>query len=75
LHGPYEYLSHRTGKKTQTIFLNKIKLPYAHKWVSNYKEILQMLYTLSEINYELLRYYYKELEKDETAGKRKRKRA
>lgn len=64
LHGPYNYLSHRTGKKTQTIFLNKAKLQYTEKWINNYKRLIQAIYELSDVNFKLLRYYYMQIDKD-----------
>jgi len=58
LHGPYKYLSHR-GKKTQMIFLNKSKLPYAIRGIKEYQSLIKMLYQISEINFQMLRYYHK----------------
>ena len=61
LHGPYSYLSHRSRKSINMIFLNKKKLPYAAKGVKEYNEIVDMLYRISEINFEILRYYHERL--------------
>lgn len=61
LHGPYNYLSHRSRKSINMIFLNKKKLPYAAKGVKEYNEVIDMLYRISEINFEILRYHYERL--------------
>jgi hypothetical protein len=65
LHGPYFYLSHRYGKKTQTVFLNETKLGYAKQWIKDYKRLIRLVYRLSEVNFRLLRYYYDKLEDEE----------
>jgi hypothetical protein len=65
LHGPYPYLSHRYEDRSQTIFLNEVKLRHAGEWISNYKELIQTIYRLSEINFLLLRYHYDKLEGEE----------
>jgi len=62
LHGPYDYLSHRYGKKTQTIFLNEKKLGYSREGIKAYNKLLKRLYRLSEINFRILRYHYDKLE-------------
>ena len=62
LHGPYDYLSHRYGKKTRTIFLNRKKLIHAKKGIKAYNKLLNNLYLLSEINFRILRYHYGKLE-------------
>ncbi len=61
LHGPYSYLSHRSRKSINMIFLNKKKLPYANKGVKEYSEAMDTLYRLSEINFEILRYHHERL--------------
>lgn len=61
LHGPYQYLSHRYGNRTQTILLTKSKLPYAKAWVANYKDLVQTIYELCEVNFRLLRYHHDKL--------------
>lgn len=58
LHGPYQYLSHRHGNRTQTIVLTKSKRPHARAWVANYKRLIQTVYELSEVNFRLLRYHH-----------------
>ena len=60
-HGPYDYLSHRSKKKTQMIFLNKIKKKHALKGIQQYRELIDTIYRISEINFNILRYYYKRL--------------
>ena len=62
LHGPYHYLSHRYRDKTQTIFLNEVKLTHAREWIANYKALIEHIYKLSEINFRVLRYHYDKLE-------------
>ncbi|MFH1752787.1 MAG: DUF6788 family protein [Candidatus Omnitrophota bacterium] len=61
LHGPYDYLSHRSKKGINTIFLNKTKLPLAQKGVLEYNEAIDLIYRLAEINFHVLRYYYDKL--------------
>ena len=61
-HGPYDYLSHRSRDKTQMIFLNKIKRGEAIKGLDEYKKLIDTIYRISEINFNLIRYYYKEME-------------
>ena len=61
LHGPYSYLSHRSRKSINMIFLNKKKLPYAAKGVEEYSEAIDTLYRISEINFEILRYHHERL--------------
>lgn len=61
LHGPYPYLSHRSPKSINMIFLNKAKLPYAEKGVKEYSELIGIIYRVSVINFEILRYHYARL--------------
>lgn len=61
LHGPYQYLSHRSRKSINMIFLNKKKLPIAVKGVREYNEIIELIYRLSEMNFEILRYHHAQL--------------
>ena len=62
LHGPYHYLSHRYSNKTQTLFLNEVKLRFATEWIANYKRLIKTVYRLSEINFRILRYHYEKLD-------------
>lgn len=61
LHGPYPYLSHRSPKSINMIFLNKTKLPYAVKGVREYNELIELVYRISVINFEILRYHHTQL--------------
>jgi hypothetical protein len=61
LHGPYPYLSHRSRKSINMIFLNKKKFPIAAKCVKNYDDVIILIYRISEINFKILRYHYAEL--------------
>ncbi|MDP2928444.1 MAG: hypothetical protein Q8O01_00075 [Candidatus Omnitrophota bacterium] len=61
LHGPYPYLSHRSRKSINMIFLNKKKFPIAVKCVKNYDDAINLIYRISEINFKILRYHYAEL--------------
>ncbi len=61
LHGPYQYLSHRSRKSINMIFLNKKKLPRAAKGVREYSELIDLIYRISEINFEILRYHHARL--------------
>lgn len=62
-HGPYQYLSHRGRKKTQMVFLNNTKLKFASKGIKEYKQLINTIYEISEINFQILRYHYRELDK------------
>lgn len=61
LHGPYKYLSHRSRKRINMIFLNNKKQRYANKGLAQYQELIETIYKISEINFELLRYHYNKL--------------
>lgn len=61
-HGPYDYLSHRSAEKTQMIFLNKIKKGKALKGIAEYKKLIDTIYRISELNFNILRYYYKNID-------------
>ena len=61
LHGPYQYLSHRSRKSINMIFLNKKKLSRAAKGVREYNELIDLIYRISEINFEILRYHHARL--------------
>ena len=61
LHGPYQYLSHRSKKSINMIFLNKKKLPIAKAGVQEYDEVIELIYRIAEINFEILRYHHERL--------------
>ena len=61
LHGPYNYLSHRSKKSINTIFLNKKKLPLAQKGIKEYDEAIDIIYRIADINFTILRYHYDKL--------------
>jgi len=61
LHGPYSYLSHRSRKTINMIFLNKKKLPLAKEGVRDYNDIIELIYRIAEINFQILRYHYDKL--------------
>lgn len=61
LHGPYQYLSHRSKKSINMIFLNKKKLALARAGVREYDEIIALIYRIADINFEILRYHYERL--------------
>lgn len=61
LHGPYQYLSHRSKKSINMIFLNKKKLAIAKVGVQEYNEAIELIYRIAEINFEILRYHYARL--------------
>ena len=61
LHGPYKYLSHRGIKKTQMIFLNEKKLKHARGGIKEYQKLIEGIYRISEMNFKILRYHYKEI--------------
>lgn len=69
-HGPYSYLSHRSKEKTQMIFLNKVKREYASRGIRQYKELIDTIYRISEINFNILRYYYNKIGDKILGGKR-----
>ena len=61
LHGPYNYLSNRSRKSMNTIFLTERKLPYAKKGIKEYDEAIDIIYAVAEINFEILRYHHARL--------------
>ena len=61
LHGPYNYLSHRSRKGINTIFLTDKKLRYAKDGIRQYNEAIDLIYKIAEINFEILRYYHEAL--------------
>jgi hypothetical protein len=60
-HGPYNYLSHRSRKSMNTIFLNKKKLSIAKEGVRQYDEAINIIYNMAEINFKILRYHHERL--------------
>lgn len=58
LHGPYNYLSHRSRKGMNTIFLTDKKLHYAKDGIRQYNEAIELIYKIAEINFEILRYHH-----------------
>lgn len=63
LHGPYTYLAHRSPTGANMIFLNKTKLFYASQGIRQYQELIKLIYRISQINFEILRYHYERLPK------------
>lgn len=61
LHGPYHYLSHRSKRSINMIFLTKKKLVFAELGVQEYDEAINLIYRIAEINFEILRYHYERL--------------
>ena len=61
LHGPYNYLSHRSTKGMNTIFLTEKKLRYAKNGIRQYDEAIELIYKIAEINFEILRYHHERL--------------
>ena len=60
-HGPYNYLSHRSKKSNNTIFLNKKKLSIAKEGVRQYDEAINIIYGIAELNFKILRYHHERL--------------
>ncbi len=63
LHGPYKYLAHRSPSGANMIFLNKAKQLYADQGVRQYRNLIELIYRISRINFEILRYHYEKLPK------------
>ncbi len=61
LHGPYNYLSSRSRKSINTIFLTGRKLPYAKRGIHEYNEAIDIIYRIAEINFKILRYHHARL--------------
>ena len=61
LHGPYSYLSHRSRKSNNTIFLTKLKLIIAKRGVREYDEAIELISGIAEINFKILRYHHERL--------------
>ena len=58
LHGPYDYLSHRSRRGINMIFLTRKKLSYAKAGVLEYNKAIDLIYRIAEINFEILRYHH-----------------
>ena len=61
LHGPYNYLSHRSRKSNNTIFLTDQKLIMAKVGIREYDEAIELIYRIAEINFKILRYHHARL--------------
>ena len=61
LHGPYNYLSHRSRKSNNTIFLTSQKLIIAKIGIQEYDEAIELIYRIAEINFKILRYHHARL--------------
>ena len=61
LHGPYNYLSHRSRKTSNTIFLTDQKLIIAKIGIQEYDEAIELIYRIAEINFKILRYHHARL--------------
>ena len=61
LHGPYNYLPHRSRKSRNTIFLTNQKLVIAKIGIQEYDEAIELIYRIAEINFKILRYHYARL--------------
>jgi hypothetical protein len=61
LHGPYNYLSHRSRKSNNTIFLTDQKLVIAKIGIQEYDEAIELIYRIAEINFKILRYHHARL--------------
>jgi hypothetical protein len=61
LHGPYQYLSHRSRKSNNTIFLTDQKLVIAKIGIQEYDEAIELIYRIAEINFKILRYHHARL--------------
>jgi len=61
LHGPYNYLSHRSRKYSNTIFLTNQKLIIAKIGIHEYDEAIELIYRIAEINFKILRYHHERL--------------
>jgi len=57
LHGPYPYLSYRGKKGNHSILLTRKKDLYAEGAIANYKNLTNTLIELSDIDFQILRYY------------------
>ena len=58
LHGPYNYLSHRSTQGINTIFLTEKKLRYAKLGIGEYDKAIELIYEIAEINFKILRYHH-----------------
>lgn len=57
LHGPYAYLSYRGKKSNHSILLTKNKDIIAKQAIKNYRELMDGVIKLSDIDFQILRYY------------------
>ena len=60
-HGPYNYLSHRSRKSINTIFLTSRKLNIAKRGFYEYNKAIELIYRIAEINFKILRYHHERL--------------
>ena len=60
-HGPYPYLSYRGPASNHSIFLTKDKKSYADKALANYKKLIKVIIDISEVDFQILRYYHYKL--------------
>ena len=58
LHGPYNYLSHRSRIGINTIFLTDKKLRWAKRGIKEYDKAIELIYKIAETNFSILRYHH-----------------
>lgn len=63
-HGPYAYLSFRGRISNHSIFLTKDKMVYSKEAIKNYQELTKIIIEISDINFQILRYYYHKLKEE-----------
>lgn len=62
LHGPYPYLSYRGKRGNHSILLTRNKDVYAENAIANYKSLMNTVIELSDVDFQILRYYSNKLE-------------
>lgn len=59
LHGPYRYLSFRGSRSNHSIMISGSREKKVEEGISNYKEIMEAIKTISDIDFDTIRYYHR----------------
>lgn len=60
LHGPYKYLSFRGSNSNHSIMISGNREKRVEEGIKNYKEIMEAIKTISDVDFNMMRYYYKD---------------
>lgn len=59
VHGPYKYLSFRGSRSNHSIMISGGREEKVEEGINNYKKIMEAIKTISDIDFDTMRYYYK----------------